>query len=90
MSVNIPSSFFLLAYALSTATIPWQSFCGFRLVSWSTTRAVGDRSSLDERPDLDHQIGDGVRPTWMVWRSMMPRGAAVIPSRELVMLTNGG
>jgi hypothetical protein len=74
-----PSSLLLLAHAVSTATIPWQSFCGFRLVSWSTGRAGGDRSSLDERPDLDHQIGMEVGQGG---RSVMPRGAAVIPSRS--------
>jgi hypothetical protein len=35
MSVVRQPSLFLLAYAVSTATIPWQSFCGFRLLSWS-------------------------------------------------------
>jgi hypothetical protein len=82
-----PSSLLLLAYAVSTATIPWQSFCGFRLVSWSTGRAGGDRSSLDERPDLDHQIGDGGRPRWAVCDAARRCGDT---QPELVMLANGG
>jgi hypothetical protein len=90
MSVNIPSSFFSPRLRPqhghhSLAVLLWIS-SGV----WSTTRAGGDRSSLDERPDLDHQIGDGGRPTWDGLAVDDAAGAAVIPSRELVMLTNGG
>ena len=72
MSVNIPSSFFLLAYALSTATIPWQRFCGFRLVSGPQQGPAAIVPALMNAQILIIRSGMEAGQRGMVWRSMMP------------------
>jgi hypothetical protein len=46
---------------------------GFCRWSWSRRRLAAVIPSVDEGPDLDHEVSDGGNARrWMAWRSMMP------------------